>query len=87
MDIAEWASVQKAAKREALKQQRSQSTGSIEHLMVKPKEAALPFIIGSEEQDTLSRRYHYRAIGFSLIFLLTGPGASWYLGARFITNL
>lgn len=87
MDIAEWASVQKAAKREALKQQRSQSAGSIEHLIARPEEAALPFIIGSEEQDTLSRRYRYRAIGFSLAFLLAGSGASWYLGARFITNL
>ena len=87
LDIAEWKSVQQAAKKEALKQQRENSQQEKEHAIAKPVATGLPFLIGSDEQDALSGRYRWRAIGWSLAFLLAGSGATWYISARFSAGL
>ncbi len=83
LDIAEWQSVQRAAKKEALKQQRENTRHHREHVITKPTDSGLPFLIGSGEQDTLCARYRWRAIAWSLAFLLAGSGATWYISARF----
>jgi hypothetical protein len=87
LDIAEWKSVQQAARKEALKQQRENSQQDKEHAIAKPVATGLPFLIGSDEQDALSGRYRWRAIGWSLAFLLAGSGATWYISARFASGL
>jgi hypothetical protein len=87
LDIAEWKSVQQAARKEALKQQRENSQQDKEHAIAKPVATGLPFLIGSDEQDALSGRYRWRAIGRSLAFLLAGSGATWYISARFASGL
>jgi len=87
LDIAEWKNVQQAAKKEALKQQRETSQQEKEHAIVKPSDTGLPFLIGSDEQDALSSRYRWHAIGWSLAFLLAGSGATWYISARFASGL
>jgi len=87
LDNAEWKSVQQAAKKEALKQQRENSQQEKEHAIVKPSDTGLPFLIGSDEQDALSNRYRWRAIGWSLAFLLAGSAATWYISARFAAGL
>ncbi len=87
LDIAEWKIVQQAAKKEAIKQQRENSQHDREHAITKPTNAGLPFLIGSDEQNALSARYRWRAIGWSLVFLLAGSGATWYISARFTTGL
>ena len=87
LDIAEWKSVQQAAKKEALKQQRENSQQDKEHAIAKPVATGLPFLIGSDEQDALSGRYRWRAIGWSLAFLLAGSGATWYISARLTAGL
>ncbi len=86
LDVAEWQSVQRAAKKEALKQQRENSQQEKEHAIVKPSDTGLPFLIGSDAQDALSSRYRWRAIGWSLAFLLAGSAATWYISARFASG-
>lgn len=87
LDIAEWKSVQQAARKEALKQQRENSQQDKEHSIAKPVATGLPFLIGSDEQDALSGRYRWRAISWTLAFLLAGSGATWYISARFASGL
>ena len=87
LDIAEWKDVQQAAKKEALRQQRINSQLDKEHVMIKPTAPGLPFLIGCDEQNILSVRYRWRAIGWSLVFLLVGSGATWYISARFTVGL
>ncbi|MBQ0719850.1 MAG: hypothetical protein KBT88_15250 [Gammaproteobacteria bacterium] len=87
LDIAEWKDVQQAARKEALKQQHENSRQDKEHAITKPADSGLPFLIGSQEQDALSGRYRWRAIGFSLAFLLAGAAATWYISARFSSGL
>ncbi|MEZ0121660.1 MAG: hypothetical protein AB9Q22_02615 [Candidatus Reddybacter sp.] len=53
-----------------------------EHAITKPTDTGLPFLIGSEEQDALSGRYRFRAIGYSLAFLRVGCATTWYISAR-----
>ena len=87
LDLDEWKSVQKAAKKEAQKQQRDNSQQDKEHAISKPTDTGLPFLIGSDEQDALSGHYRWWAIGWSLAFLLAGSGATWYISARFTAGL
>ena len=82
LDIAEWQAVQEMAKKTALDQQTTGATQPALHQIGKPVENGLPFLIGSEEQSSLSKRYRLKASGFGAGFLAIGAAASWYLSAR-----
>ena len=58
----EWARVRKAAKEAAHQTLREKSKQEIRHQISKPVEKGLPFLIGSEEQHHLSRRYRLGAV-------------------------
>lgn len=82
LDLSEWQEVQKAAARSAHLQIRTHKKQPIQHQISKPPESSLPFLIGSEGQSALSRRYHWQAVAYSAGFLVLGSGATWYLSAR-----
>lgn len=82
LDIAEWQVVETAARQAALGQQRRTATQAPEHQIGKPAQPGLPFLIGSEEQTSLSRRYRLKAIAFGIGFLAIGSATTWYLSAR-----
>ncbi|MBV1932216.1 MAG: E3 ubiquitin ligase family protein [Porticoccaceae bacterium] len=82
LDIAEWQVVETAAKQAALKQQNTNAARAPEHEIGKPAETGLPFLIGSEEQTSLSRRYRLKAFAFGIGFLAIGSATTWYLSAR-----
>lgn len=82
LDIPEWQVVEDAAKKAALKQQSATAAQAPEHQIGKPPETGLPFLIGSEEQTSLSKRYRLKAFAFGLGFLALGSAATWYFSAR-----
>ncbi len=82
LDIKEWQVVENAAKIVARKRQSTTAAAPPEHQISKPGETGLPFLIGSDDQTALSKRYRWQAAGFSLGFLALGSAATWYLSAR-----
>jgi E3 ubiquitin ligase len=82
LDNAEWEIVAAAAKKAALKKQRANVAQPPVHQIGKPLEAGLPFIVGSQEQSSISRRYRFRALAWSAGFLAVGSAATWYISAR-----
>ena len=82
LGIVEWKIVAAAAKETALKKQRTNATQPPEHQIGKPFEIGLPFIVGSQEQSSISRRYRFRALAWSVGFLSIGSAATWYISAR-----
>ncbi len=82
LDIKEWKMVTSAAKKTALKQQQNTVALPPEHQIGQPAESGLPFLIGSDEQGILSKKYRLKAFFCCAAFLALGSAATWYISAR-----
>lgn len=83
LDLNEWQQVRYAALYEAKKQQAGLANEPAEHLLSKPQHKGLPFIIGSQEQQQLSRKFRYHSFFYAAGFLLSGAFSSWLINSRF----
>lgn len=84
LDHSEWQTVRETAGEEALKAQQTLGSDDIEHLVTKPEDSELPFLIGSHGQEHLSRRFRWRALGSAAAFLTAGSLATWLLSSRLL---
>lgn len=84
LDETEWLKVRDAATREAMKQQQTNGSAEVDHLLRKPDDSGLPYLIGSHGQEVLSKRFRWQAMGGAGGFLLLGAFATWMFGSRFI---
>ena len=82
LDIPEWKVVEQSARKAARAKQRDTPTQAPEHQIGKPTERGLPFLVGSEEQHHLSRRYRLTALACGASFIALGAYATWYINAR-----
>lgn len=82
LDIPEWKVVEQSARKAAHLKQRDISDQAPEHQIGKPAEKGLPFLVGSEEQHHLSRRYRFIALACGAGFIALGAYATWYINAR-----
>jgi E3 Ubiquitin ligase len=83
LDLEEWKMVRNAALVEAKKRQTNQLHEPTEHLLSKPLHNGLPFIIGSTEQEQLSKRFRRQSIYYAIGFLLAGSMSCWLINSRF----
>ncbi len=84
LDEKEWHRVRAAATVAAKKQQQANGSAEVEHLLRKPEDSDLPYLIGSHGQEVLSKRFRWQAMGGAGGFLLFGAFATWVFGSRFI---
>jgi hypothetical protein len=82
LDLKEWQVVRDAALKDARRHQVKQSQQPAEHVLIQPQHKGLPFIIGSQEQQQLSKRFRRSAIFYSLGFFLAGSLATWLASSR-----
>ncbi|MBQ0711496.1 MAG: hypothetical protein KBT53_00890 [Porticoccus sp.] len=82
LDLKEWQIVRDAALKDARRRQIKQSQQPAEHVLTQPQHKGLPFIIGSQEQQQLSKRFRRSAIFYSLGFFLAGSLATWLASSR-----
>ena len=82
LDAKEWELVTSAAKKAALKRQRDGAAQPPEHQIGQPTDSGLPFLIGSDEQGALSKKYRLKAMFCCVAFLAVGSAATWYISAR-----
>lgn len=83
LDPVEWQAVTHAAREEALKAQRQNAGREPLHQLRAPQERGLPYLIGSRDQETVSRELRWRSGGMALLFLVAGVVAAWLLLSRF----
>lgn len=84
LDLEEWQTVQHAAEKEALKQQKNNQQIETGHQLIKPKSSGLPFIIATDMQEKLSGKYRWKAFFSGVLFLAAGTMSTWLLSARVI---
>lgn len=82
IDLEEWKQVQAAAEQEAEKLRHKESTSPSLNMVVKPGDKTRPFLLSSELQDDLSKRYRWYSAACLAGFLLTGGYAFFMLVAR-----
>ncbi|MAT49963.1 MAG: hypothetical protein CMK32_02115 [Porticoccaceae bacterium] len=83
LDPHEWRKVTEAARTAAVKVQQHQTNVDQEHSIRRPDDGRLPYLIGSQGQEQLSRHYRWRALATAVLFLAAGALATWMIGARF----
>ena len=66
-----------------MKVQQHQTNVDQEHSIRRPDDGRLPYLIGSQGQEQLSRHYRWRALATAVLFLAAGALATWMIGARF----
>lgn len=83
IDLDEWKQVQVAAEQEAEKLRHKESTSPSLNMVVEPADRSKPFLLSSELQDDISRRYRWYSGACLAVFLLSGGYAFFMLVARF----
>lgn len=84
LDNKEWQGVREAAAEEALQNQQTVAGDDADHVVTKPEDSGLPFLIGSHGQEHLSRRFRWRALGSAAAFLGAGSLATWLISSRLL---
>lgn len=85
LDDTEWLKARDAAGEEALRIQAANSGADAEHVVKKPEDSGLPYLIGSHGQEALSRKFRWSALGGAALFLAAGAMATWLLSSRFLS--
>lgn len=83
LDADEWQKVTAAAQQEALQVQRQNAAAEVEHSVRKPESGGLPYLIGSQAQEQISRNFRFQALAFCALFLAAGAMATWLATHRF----
>lgn len=83
IDLQEWKQVQIAADQEAEKLRVKHTTSPSLNMVVKPVDASKPFLLSSELQDDISRRYRWYSAACLAGFLISGGYAFFMLVARY----
>lgn len=83
LDADEWQKVTAAAQQEALQTQKTNATAAIEHSVRKPEPGNLPYLIGSQAQEQMSRNFRFQALAFCALFIAAGAMATWLANSRF----
>jgi len=84
LDETEWQKAQATAAQEAFQRQAQRASNAIEHVVRKPEERGLPYLIGSHGKETLSSRFRRNAFLCALAFLASGAMACWLFSGRFV---
>jgi len=82
LDPAEWQKVTASARQQALLAQRANAGAELEHSVRKPESGNLPYLIGSQAQEHMSRNFRFRALAVSALFLGAGIAATWLVSSR-----
>lgn len=83
LDEKEWSLVQQAAKTAAVKKRSKASSKELEHSVTKPEDRSLPYLIGSQGQEALSRKFRWWALASAAAFIASGAFAAWLSSSRF----
>lgn len=77
VDPAEWETVREAAVTEVLRRRANRSAHLGTHVLSAPPTPGLPFLLSAVHQDTLARRYRWRAAGLLVVSLGAAALAVW----------
>jgi len=83
IDNDEWEAARQAADREAAAIHDRQQAGQIPHLLSKPDAIRYPYILSTDPEFTLVRRFRWLAAANLSLFLAAGTLAVWLLGTHY----
>ncbi len=83
IDMEEWKQVRIAARQEADKHKVQHDAAPSLHMLVRPPDRRLPFIVSTRLQDDIAKRYRWVSVACIVAFLLAGSYATFMLTARF----
>lgn len=83
LDDKEWSLVQQAAKTQAVKKRTETAAKDMDHSVTKPADSSLPYLIGSQGQESLSRKFRWWALASAAAFMSSGALAAWLSSSRF----
>jgi hypothetical protein len=83
IDAREWENVRKVAAYFVRKKQMSRKTQPVTHLMSRPENSKQPFLLSTQPQHEMTRRYKLFAMGSFAGFLSVGSLAAWMFLVRF----
>ncbi len=72
-----------AARQEADKHKVQHDAAPSLHMLVRPPDRRLPFIVSTRLQDDIAKRYRWVSVACIVAFLLAGSYATFMLTARF----
>ncbi|PCH84666.1 MAG: hypothetical protein COB26_05125 [Piscirickettsiaceae bacterium] len=82
LDEAEWEKAVLIAKEQLSKERFVESVGYTDNLIEKPQNGRKPYIISTQNEDVLARRFKYKWWGFLLAFFALGVAVVWSLNLR-----
>ncbi len=83
LDLEEWRAVEAAARQQAVQQQVGSPDEKPLHRVSRPKSGGLPFLIGSQGEEQMSRRFRFKAFFAAVGFLVSGSLTTWLVTSRF----
>ena len=83
IDSDEWEAARQAADQEAADTHDRQQAGQIPHLLSKPDFMRLPFILSTDPEIAMVRRFRWLAAANLSLFLAAGTLAVWLLGTHY----
>ncbi len=82
IDQREWEIVRRQAEKEALREQGKEKPGEVLHLLRKPADGNLPFILSANDQAGLISDFRRRALGYLCLFVLGFAAIAWAFQER-----